>query len=405
MTPPKLIWVGVLPPHQGGAAVSGFQLLVGLARAGHTIRSLAPITPETVAVGSRFAAEHPQLRVTRFEVPYFETNPVTPAPEAYREVEQGKIEDALSALIERDRPDVVLLGRETFAWRAPAVARRYGIPCILRIAGGFLAGLVSDQYPSSLVSRWVEQARMASAIVAQTTSVEANLTALGLSGITLVPNAVDLRLFAPQPMDARLRRELRIADDHVVVMHLSNLKPLKRGMEVIESAALALRQNPKLVYVIVGDGRERSAMEASCQRLGIADDVRFAGWVPYERVPAYLNLADVVVMASDHEAQARIYLETQACGRTLVTSDIPAARHVVDEGVTGLLFRKGDVADLTAVTLRAAADAALRAGIGAKARERAMAHSLDHIAARYSEVIDDVVERARGAGRRAAPDA
>ena len=59
MTPRKLIWVGVLPPHQGGSAVSAFQMLVGLARAGHAIRSLTPITPEAVSTGERFAAEIP----------------------------------------------------------------------------------------------------------------------------------------------------------------------------------------------------------------------------------------------------------------------------------------------------------------------------------------------------------
>jgi glycosyltransferase involved in cell wall biosynthesis len=64
--------------------------------------------------------------------------------------------------------------------------------------------------------------------------------------------------------------------------------------------------------------------------------------------------------------------------------------------VTGLLFRSGDVADLTATTLRAAADPALRARIGANVRERVVAHSLDHIAARYSAVIDDVLERRGG---------
>ena len=296
----------------------------------------------------------------------------------------------------------MLLGRETSAWRAPTVARHYGVPCVLRIAGGFLGGVASGNYSTSLVSQWVDQVRLVDAIIAQTTSVAATLTALGLTGITLVPNAVDLRLFAPGPRDERLGHELRIDDDRIIVMHISNLKSLKRGTEVVESAALALRANPRLVYVIVGDGPERAAMEEACRQHGITDHVRFAGWVPYERMPAYLNLADVVVMPSEYEAQARVYLETQACARTLVASDIPGARHVVEDGATGLLFRKGDIADLTATTLRAAADAALRARIGAQARERVTAHSLDQIAARYSAVIDDVVERSqrRAAGQR-----
>jgi glycosyltransferase involved in cell wall biosynthesis len=45
-----------------------------------------------------------------------------------------------------------------------------------------------------------------------------------------------------------------------------------------------------------------------------------------------------------------VYLETQACGRVLLASDIPAAVDVVTDGETGLLFRKGDIAHLAART-------------------------------------------------------
>ena len=53
-------------------------------------------------------------------------------------------------------------------------------------------------------------------------------------------------------------------------------------------------------------------------------------------------------MPSESEAFPLVYLETQACGRLLLASDIPAGREVVVPGDNGLLFRTGDVADLTA---------------------------------------------------------
>ena len=46
-------------------------------------------------------------------------------------------------------------------------------------------------------------------------------------------------------------------------------------------------------------------------------------------MPSYLNLADLVLLPSESEGLARIYLEAQACGKTLVCSDIPAAREVL----------------------------------------------------------------------------
>ena len=392
----SLLWTGVLPPHQGGAAVSGFQMLVGLAQCGYRIRSLAPITAEMADSGRAFDTAHPELGISRFQVPYAETSPHTPASDAYRDIEQGSIETELSSLIAAERPDVLILGRETFAWRTPSLAERRALPCILRIAGGFLAGVVDGTYPTHLVSQWVDQVRKVDLIIGQTESVAANLRALGLSRIRIIPNAVDLDRFVPAPKDERLRRELDVDGDRVVIMHVSNLKPLKRALDIVESATVALRQNPRLIYVIVGDGIDRQRMEAACREHGIGDRFRFVGWVPYDRIPAYLNLADVVVMPSASEAQARVYLETQACARTLLASDIVGARHIIEHERTGLLFRCGDVTDLTDKTLAAAADPALRARVGNNARRRVTVHSLRDVAAAYGHAIEDVV-RARHA--------
>jgi hypothetical protein len=60
-------------------------------------------------------------------------------------------------------------------------------------------------------------------------------------------------------------------------------------------------------------------------------------------------------------------------------------------------IRRGDIADLTRRTLDAAADRAVRARIGARARQRVAAHALDEVARAYGDTIDDVI-----AGRRIA---
>jgi glycosyltransferase involved in cell wall biosynthesis len=137
-------------------------------------------------------------------------------------------------------------------------------------------------------------------------------------------------------------------------------------------------------------------MEDACQQAGIQDRVRFTGWVDYPRVPDYINLADLVVMPSADEGLARVYLETQACGRVLLASDIPAAREVVVDGQTGLLFRAGDLADLTATTLRAAAAAPLRAAIGRQARQHIEdQHRLPDAVARYAALLAELAREHR----------
>jgi glycosyltransferase involved in cell wall biosynthesis len=112
-------------------------------------------------------------------------------------------------------------------------------------------------------------------------------------------------------------------------------------------------------------------------------------------MPEYINLADMVVMPSESEGLARVYLETQACARVLVTSDIAPAREVVTDGETGLLFPPGDVAALTEQTVRAAGDPALRERIGRRAHARVRAHGLAEAVAQYRDALAGVVRRHR----------
>jgi phosphatidylinositol alpha-mannosyltransferase len=118
-------------------------------------------------------------------------------------------------------------------------------------------------------------------------------------------------------------------------------------------------------------------------------------------MPDYLALADLAVMPSDHEQQARMYLEAQASGRVLVASDIPAAREVVEDGVTGLLFRKGDIDHLAAQIGRAAQDPDLRHRIAEKALARVRVHAIDRVAGQFARELSDVVDRHEARAARA----
>ena len=65
----SILYAGTLPPHQGGSAVSCGLIMGGLAKAGHRVRAVAPVTEETIRAGDNFAAYNPAMRVTRYVVP------------------------------------------------------------------------------------------------------------------------------------------------------------------------------------------------------------------------------------------------------------------------------------------------------------------------------------------------
>jgi hypothetical protein len=91
--------------------------------------------------------------------------------------------------------------------------------------------------------------------------------------------------------------------------------------------------------VLVGDGPERPALEAEAARLGLADRVRFVGFLPHHRVPAALSNADVLVVPSVYEELGRVVLEAMQVGLPVVATATGGIPEVIHDGLNGFLVR------------------------------------------------------------------
>jgi glycosyltransferase involved in cell wall biosynthesis len=390
----RILYIGTLPPHQGGSAITASQLLIGLADMGHQIEAIAPITQDGLRTGDRFAERNPSVKVLRFTMPYLRVSPDVPPAGEYEQREQREIEQLATASIARRLPDVILIGRESFAPHGVELARAHRIPSVLRFAGATTMGILNGTYPAPLAERFLERAREAEIAVAPAPHMQRALARLGLADVKVIPNPVDLKRFSPKTPSPRVRRRLAIGAEDLVVAHLSNLKPIKRPLDFVEAAEVAAREDERLVFVVAGDGPLRAEMEQACAERGIAERFRFPGWIDYELIPDTVNCADIIVMPSAGEGQARVYLETQACGRTLIASDIPAALEVIKDGQTGMLYRGGDTAQLAAKILLAASDPDLRTRLGRQARQAVASHSLTRIVALYDQLLGELTANA-----------
>lgn len=386
----RIGYLGTFYPQTGGAAVSATQLMGEFAAAGHMVSVLAPMAQGAEDHGS--ADSRPRISIRRFPVPFFHIEPHLPIPPEYARWEREGVERELPLLIEQVRPDVLLI-REIYAWYAMEIARRHGVPAVILVRGNPTAAIVSGLYPSDLAERLIAQFRKADLVVTVADYYLEPLRRLGVDQAVSIPNAVDTDLFSPRPKNRALAQELEIAEGDVVVVLAGHLKPLKRPLDVVRSAALALKQDPRLLYLVVGDGPSLENTRKVAQELAVDHRVRFVGRVGQPRMPDYLNLADVVVMASELEGLSRVYLETMACGRTLLASDIAPARELIQPGVNGFTFPLGNVAELARATLRVAADPELRRKIGKSARERACRHHIRDACAVYEKTLVDLLDR------------
>ncbi len=166
---------------------------------------------------------------------------------------------------------------------------------------------------------------------------------------------------------ADVRRELGLAEGEALLLHLSNLRALKRIDLLLETAAwLKLRSRFKLV-ILAGDSF--AAFAAEVQRLGLAEHV-----VVRERVTDienYLQAADLGLFTSETESFCLSILELMSVGCPSAAFAVGGIPEVTVSGETGELVPFGDTRALADHVHALLADPARRATLGRAARQRA----------------------------------
>jgi glycosyltransferase involved in cell wall biosynthesis len=107
-------------------------------------------------------------------------------------------------------------------------------------------------------------------------------------------------------------------------------------------------------YLIVGDGPDRPRIEALARRIGVAENVIFAGYVPNEELPEHYNLCDLFAMPSKGEGFGIVFLEALACGKPVVAGNKDASVEPLLNGKLGRLVDPDSVeqiADAICLTL------------------------------------------------------
>ena len=190
-----------------------------------------------------------------------------------------------------------------------------------------------------------------------------------------------------------VRAELGLRDGEAMILHLSNLRPIKRIDLLLETAArLRPREAFKLVILAGGDF---SAYLPEVQRLGLTDRVVVKSNVL--AIEDYLQAADVGLFTSELESFCLSVLELMAFAVPSVATAVGGIPEVVRDGEHGLLVHAHD-ADLLARAVESLLrDAPRRATLGRAARERARSlFSAAQIVPRYEALYRRVLAAGHG---------
>jgi len=162
----------------------------------------------------------------------------------------------------------------------------------------------------------------------------------------------------PNPVEFQRQDSVSVRDNSqfMAVGRLSR----EKGFVLLAEAGALIGANA----TFVGDGPERAAIEKTYDRAIVT------GWQQADKVRKYLQTARALVLPSlSYEVQPISILEAAALGGPAIVADTCAARDGVEDGVTGLLFRGGDAADL-AEKMAQLQDNDLVARLGRRAYEK-----------------------------------
>jgi glycosyltransferase involved in cell wall biosynthesis len=151
--------------------------------------------------------------------------------------------------------------------------------------------------------------------------------------IELLYNGVDLERFKPLTgVKDAVREKLGISKNAVVVITVRRLV-YKNGVDtLIDSAKIAIKKNPKLVFLVVGEGPDFAEVKARIEQLGIRSNFRLTGFVSDEDLPLYYNTADFFVLPSKSgEGLPLVALEAMACELPVVATKVGGISEVMME--------------------------------------------------------------------------
>jgi glycosyltransferase involved in cell wall biosynthesis len=100
-------------------------------------------------------------------------------------------------------------------------------------------------------------------------------------------------------------------------------------------AIAALAELPGAHLALAGVGEEETPLRQFARERGLGERVQFLGYVTHHLLPQLFSAADAVVLPSEREGLANVWVEALACGAPLVIPDIGGAREVVRDQSAG----------------------------------------------------------------------
>ena len=302
------------PPEVNGVALSLSRFVDGLLQLNHEIQLIRPRQQEDR--GDIRASGIEEVLTTGLPIPNYPDLKVG-LPAKRRLVAQWT----------RRRPDLVHIVTEgPLGWSALEAARKLKIPASSDFRTNFHS--YSQHYGIGWLKRpivgYLRKFHNKTALTTVPTErMRSELSAIGFKNVRVLSRGVNATLYDPARRSESLRSRWGLKADNLILIHVGRLAAEKNLELLIKAYERLKAQDPKVRLLLVGDGPEKSAMQAR------VPDAIFAGMQTGEDLASHYASADLFVFPSKTETFGNVTLEAMASGLPVVAFDYAAAAQYV----------------------------------------------------------------------------
>ncbi len=200
---------------------------------------------------------------------------------------------------------------------------------------------------SSNVAFWLNNrmTKKADMTIVPTKKIYDKMIKLGHDGrFTILPSGIDLNPFYKenhkQADIETLKVELGLKKDQFVAIIVSRVAKEKSIGDLIDAWIEYHQVDSNAVFLIIGDGPDKDALEKYVKKHNASDYIRFLGFIKHEEVGLYYQVGDIFLNASTTETQGLTYIEALAASLPIVVRYDQVFDQFVEDRKNGIFFNK-----------------------------------------------------------------
>lgn len=192
--------------------------------------------------------------------------------------------------------------------------------------------------------------------------------------IVKINPGVDYERFVPDWRDERLIKELGL-EGRKIILTVGRLIDRKGQDTVIKCMPRIVTEIPDAVYLICGRGRYEETLRSLATDLGVAQHVKFLGYVPNDKLPSLYSICDVFVMVNREtrgegpEGFGMVFAEASASGKPVIGGRSGGNEDSIVDGVTGYRIDPHNADEVAACIIKVLNDPELAKRLGRNGRE------------------------------------